>query len=303
MLTTFKKYKGKKNRNAKTFTSFEERWYNDKYWKRMFGDIVSSLIRRVVGLRDEDINELCDTFAKLFGIHLDHQLKYFNKKDPCSQLQQTSIFNFVVEAIKCRVVTGFKHEQGNIPGYQNKLKQKLVLRYNLGTEHKSAKDVLKMKEMKCFILELKSRGFYSQAKESKAHWEALWNTLEFLVWKYFRILLVDLVYWTKKEYVAAAPKMRGCRIPNTVIMNLLKKFGVKCPGCGCDFMNLIPAHMSGIHMNHRKKKIIDPSEAVGKHPDVFIKEMKEGDCDPLCCFDHGEYTAWENGCIGKAAWM
>ncbi len=92
-------------------------------------------------------------------------------------------------------------------------------------------------------------------------------------------------------------------MPNTIIMNIMKKYGVKCPGCGCSFMNLIPAHMSGIHMNHRKKKTMNPSRALDGNVDVFVKEMKDGDCDPLCCFCHGEYTAWEHGYIDKATWM
>src|SRR5210317_2053548 len=84
MLTGFKKRKGKKKSNNKTYQTFNDRWNNGN-WKHMFGDIVFSLIKRVVGLRDKDINELCDTFAKLFGIHLDHQVDYFNKRDACSQ--------------------------------------------------------------------------------------------------------------------------------------------------------------------------------------------------------------------------
>lgn len=151
-------------------------------------------------------------------------------------------------------------------------------------KHRSVKEALNIREVQLLILELKSRGAYWTGKDAKISWE----TLEFLVWKYFRIILSDLVYWTKKDFETKCRSTRGRIIPNTIVVNILKKLGVKCPyvKCGEDFSNRIPAHMSGIHMDHRDEKDKEIGRAMGYYIDVLIDELVNGDCDPTCCFCH-----------------
>ena len=64
----------------------------------------------------------------------------------------------LLESIKCRLACAFCHEFGNVPGYEEKLKQVSQLQYNFGSQHRTAAEGLGIKEMALFIPEIKSRG-------------------------------------------------------------------------------------------------------------------------------------------------
>ena len=119
-----------------------------------------------------------------------------------------------------------------------------------------------------------------------------WDTLEFLVWKYFRVILTDLIHFTRDDWVmdnkrnVSTDRVKRGKIVNFTIMNIIKKLGVKCCDCDEDFMNKIPVRMSGIHMDHRGNKNFGPGETVGMNVDIMIAELKNGDCDPTCIFCH-----------------
>ena len=132
------------------------------------------------------------------------------------------------------------------------------------------------------------------------------NTRGF-IWRYFKIVLSDLTYWTSEDWVMKdATKSEGKKrgsCTNMIIVNLLKKLGVKCPGCSEDFMNKKAAEMSGVHMDHRGKKRKNIGTCIVFNTDILIEELKRGECVPTCAFCHGEITAWEEGRETLPSWM
>ena len=307
-LTSFPKTKGRrgKRRGNKTYENFQDRWDNDNNWCEMFGDIVIGIEKRLCEECFRKCGHKVSDHAKsshLYAFHLDHMLKFWKKVDGCSQLKW-NIAAMLLESIKCRLACAFCHEFGNIPGYEEKLKQVTQLQYDFGSQHRTAAEGLGVKEMALFIPECKSRGINFTGKDAKVSW----RTLEVLVWRYFKIALSDLTYWTSKDWIMKhATKTegikRGRRIPNTIIVNLLKKLGVKCPGCSEDFMNKKAAEMSGVHMDHRGKKRKGIGECINFSTDILIEELKRGECVPTCAFCHGEITAWEEGRETLPSWM
>ena len=271
----------------------------------MFGDIVMGIEKRLCdecfrkcGYKVSDHTKS----SHLCAFHLDHMLKFWKKVDQCSNLKD-DMAAMLLESIKCRLACAFCHEFGNISDYEEKIKQVCQLQYNFGNQHHTASEGLGIKEMALFVPECKSRGVFSKGRDAKVSW----RTLEVLVWRYFKVILTDLVYWTSKDWIEKGAtdteKNRRGRYSNTLIVNLLKKLGVKCPGCAEDFMNKTAAMMTGIHMDHRGKKRKGISDCIPFNIDILIEELKRGECVPTCVFCHGEITAWEEGKETRPSWM
>ena len=308
-LTSFPNTKGRRGKRRgrkRTYENFQDRWKKDGDWRDMFGDIVIGIEKRLCEECFRKCGHNVSDHAKsshLYAFHFDHMLKYWKKVEACSSLKR-DIAAMLLESIKCRLACAFCHEQGNVPGYEEKLKQVCQLQYNFGNQHRTAAEGLGIKEMALFVPEIKSRGVLWKGKDAKVSW----RTLEVLVWRYFKVILTDLVYWTSDDWIMkgatdAERQKRGRIIPNTIIVNLLKKLGVECPGCSEDFVNKTAAMMTGIHMDHRGKKRKGICECVQLNIDILIDELKRGECDPTCAFCHGEITAWEEGRETEPSWV
>lgn len=273
-------------RRIKKYNSFLERWEVNP--SLCLGAIVYAIMRRLCkecNFCPKKINDYMSSF-QLYGWHGDHILSYWKKiKNPSDFAQKGWISDLICECIKCRLVCGFCHENGKIKDYERKLNSVNRLRYNSErTKYRSAREVMNLKEMKLFILELKARRAFWKGQDAYITWE----TLEFLVWKYFRIILGDVSYNTAEEF--KNERLRRSYLVNKVIMNVTKKLGVKCSQCPMCIMNLNPAQTSGVHMDHRSTKTLNPSRAMDFNVDIFIQELVNGDCHPTCCFCHGKVT-------------
>ena len=307
-LTSCPKTKGRrgKRRGNKTYENFQDRWKKDGDWRDMFGDIVIGIEKRLCEECFRKCGHKVSDHAKssrLYAFHLDHMLKYWKKVNTCKKLRY-DMAAMLLESIKCRLACAFCHEFGNVPNYEEKINQVCQLQYNFGSKHRTAAEGLGIKEMALFIPEIKSRGVFSKGSDAKVSW----RTLEVLVWRYFKVILTDLVYWTIEDWIMKSATdgkrtLRGRIIPNTVIVNLLKKLGVECPGCSEDFVNKTAAMMSGIHMDHRGKKGKGISSLMSRNIDILIEELKRGECVPTCAFCHGEITAWEEGRETQPSWV
>ena len=288
-------------KKAKTFDTHQELWdycyASDANKKRriLFGQLIYAIVRRlcedcyVPGCNKKVSNY--KLIAQLYGWHGDHQKNYW-KKVECPSNLYNNIGLLLIECIKCRLSCAFCHENGKIFNYEMKLQYKCQLHYEFGDEHRSAKDVLESREMRLFILELKAR---------KAFWTGKiiymsWNTIKCLVWKFFGIVLADVSQHTEKDYYDKENRYNinnRRNIINDAIMNIIKKLGVKCPGCedvecGDEFGKYNPVRLSGVHMDHTSGiKHYTPSSLRRCNIDKMIKELKEGECSPTCCFCHG----------------
>ena len=283
--TRGKKTHGGGKRKVKEYESYEDRW--ESHPDTCFSQVLSAIVRRLCiecSVCKRKINDYLSSGA-LFGWHGDHKLRYWKKIcNPSKFATKGYVRRLLMEYLKCCLVCGFCHENGKIKNYEEKLEYECRLDYDFGLDHRSARQVLQLREFQLFILELKARDAYFVGDQPKMSWE----TMEYLVWNYFGIILQDVSYCTSDEY-HSGDRHRARKV-NTVVMNIMKKLGVKCGHCGRDFIKHNPARMSGVHMDHRGKKRHGPSEAVGMHIDIFIEEMKVGDCDPSCCFCHGDVT-------------
>lgn len=285
------------NRNRKIRETYKEQWESNP--NAYFGNAVYAIVRRLVGecyycLRKV---EKYRSASELGGWHGDHMLSYWKKIVICSDLAaQGKISELLIECIKCRLACGFCHDQHHIEDYDEKMKHISQLRYDFSmngrVRHRSARESLKLKELRLFILELKMRRAFWTGQNAYM----TWDTLEFLVWKYFRVILTDLIHFTRDDWLMdtkgneSSDRRTRRRIVNFTIMNIIKKLGVKCCDCDEDFMNKIPITMSGIHMDHRGKKNFGPSETINKNVDIMIAELTNGNCDPTCIFCHGYVT-------------
>jgi len=289
-----KKKHGK--RKKKICETYKEQWESNR--NAYFGNAVYAIVRRLVGECYYCLRKIGKyrSASELGGWHCDHMLSYWKKIVSCSRLAaQGKISELLIECIKCRLACGFCHDVHNIEDYDEKLKHISQLSYDFSmngrVRHRSARESLKLKELRLFILELKMRRAFWTGQNAYM----TWDTLEFLVWKYFRVILTDLIHFTRDDWVMGEDTgnvngKKRRKIVNFAIMNIIKKLGVKCCGCDEDFMNRIPVAMSGIHMDHRGNKNFSPSDTVGMNVDIMIAELKNGNCDPTCIFCHGYVT-------------
>ena len=69
----------------------------------------------------------------------------------------------------------------------------------------------------------------------------------------------------------------------------------KCanPECGEDFTNMNAISRMGVHWNHRDLKVLHPSDAAAKGIDVWVIELKRGDCDLTCGCCHGKVNKFQ----------
>jgi hypothetical protein len=287
------KVKGKKkkihrkrgsSRKVKQYSTYYERWDDDP--KLCFGQMIFSIVRRLCEKCYGCLRKISDykLFSQLYGWHGDHQLKYWKKVNKPSQLY-TNIELLLIECIKCRLACAFCHENGNISNYETKLQYSCQLQYNFGDKHRTASDVLESREMRLFILELKARKAFWTGK----YYYMSWKTFQCLVWKFFGIVLADVSHNTEEDYYDKEAKLcRKRKIINDAIMNIIKKLGAKCPECGDKFGGYNPVRLSGVHMDHTSGiKNFNPTYLRKLDIDKMIKELKEGDYSPTCCFCHG----------------
>jgi len=295
-----KKTHGK--RNKKIRKTYKEQWESKP--SLYFGNAVYAIVRRLVGECYYCLRKIGKyrSASELAGWHGDHMLSYWKKIVACSQLaRQGKISELLIECIKCRLVCGFCHDQHNIEEYDEKMKHSSQLSYDFSmngrVKHRSARKSLELKEVRLFILELKMRRAFWTGQNAYM----TWDTLEFLVWKYFRVILTNLIHFTRDDWIMdrnlestdrheSTDRKNRRKIVNFTIMNIIKKLGVKCCGCDEDFMNRIPVTMSGIHMDHRGNKNFKPSDTIKRSVDIMIAELKNGNCDPTCIFCHGYVT-------------
>lgn len=312
MLTSYKKHRGRRGKGGKKspiFTSFHDRWNDDKEWMKILCDIESNLIRRIYNhcFREECTHKASshEKSSRIsYGLHFDHQ----KNKGQWQKLRSVSKFKnkydiegMMIEEMKCRIVCGYDHEMGQgTDGYEEKLSMRKTHRYQLSyqEERRTIKRILDYKEMKCLLIELKSRRAFSSTELYVS-----WKTLHVLFWKYARVDFSALVNCTEDEFDTDW-KVRWRNVLGAYI-NLIKKLAVKCPGCGAEFTNLVGVQLSGVHMDHRGKKRMGISDAVGdrKCIDIILEELINGYCIPTCTFCHGEITAWENGREDKPDFM
>jgi len=284
-----KKIHGRRNRKIRK--TYKRQWESKP--SRYFGNAVYAIVRRLCEECYYCLRKIgkYQSASELGGWHGDHMKKYWKKIIGCSQLaSQGKISELLIECIKCRLVCGFCHDQHNTAEYDEKMNHSSQLSYDFSmngrVKHRSARESLMLKEVRLFILELKMRRAFWTGQNAYV----TWDTLEFLVWKFFRVILTDLIHFTRDDWVMKdadnrtdGPKRRT--IVNFIIMNIIKKLGVKC-GCDEDIMNKIPVTMSGIHMDHQGNKNYDPSQTIKRNVDIMIAELKNGNCDPKCIFCH-----------------
>ena len=146
MLTSYKKFKGRRGKGGKKaliYKSFNHRWKEDVNWDKMLGllgDIQNNIVRC---LYDRCFREECSHMASShdkssrigYGLHFDHQKEKgrWRKVQEVSKLKSVNrnVEQMTLEMIKCRMACAFDHEFGpGTDGYEEKLKMKLTHRYD-----------------------------------------------------------------------------------------------------------------------------------------------------------------------------
>ena len=207
----------------------------------------------------------------------------------------SSVRDNILEGLKCRMVTFDSHMLGSkhTEDYDNWLATRPRLVYGdvLGTEHRTIKQILELREMQVFLLSGKAIGGFNGY--------ATFESLEVLVWNVFQIDPWSVFAFTKEEYNdksqgTSQSRIRRLRYWNKTFTQLLIKLAVRCPGmngkCEECFLNRHPATRSGVHHHHQNKRSdhgLDKfAYAECLYIDSYIDQLIKGDGDGLCAGCH-----------------
>ena len=156
-----------------------------------------------------------------------------------------------------------------------------------GTEHRSVIEVLKLKEVRSLILDLRSRGAFDQTTELPC----TWALIEYSVWFHLRLDLEGLTHYRELQWTKWI-KCNRRRIAIRTIASVIKILSVKCPNPSCDeyFIEIFGILLSGVHFNHRLLKTKEMGQASNEGIDIFLDECEKGDVECDCAMCHGMVT-------------
>ena len=94
-------------------------------------------------------------------------------------------------------VCTFCHEHGRIPNFNELLQYKHQLKYDFGSKHHSAREILASREVRSLILDLRSRGAFGMTVALPCSWQ----TLQVVLWNHFRIALEDATHYREEQWI------------------------------------------------------------------------------------------------------
>ena len=156
-----------------------------------------------------------------------------------------------------------------------------------GDVPRSVIEVLKLKEVRSLILDLRSRGAFDHTTELPC----TWALIEYSVWFHLRLDLEGLTHYRELQWTKWKKKHRN-QITTRTIASVIKILSVKCPNPFCKeyFIEIFGVLLSGVHFNHRLLKTKGLSEAANVGIDSFLDECEKGDVECDCAKCHGMVT-------------
>ena len=162
-----------------------------------------------------------------------------------------------------------------------------------GTVHRTCTDILELKEMKSFILDLECMGAFEKGRELPCSWASLRNS----TWFHFRLELHGITHYREKQWKTWPDGVRH-QIAKRIVGGVLKILSVRCPNpqCAERFALIVGILLSGIHFNHRGVKSINYGKVIHKKGfEPFRTELVKGDGDCICAFCHGKVNQCQKG--------
>ena len=156
-----------------------------------------------------------------------------------------------------------------------------------GDVPRSVREVLKLKEVRSLILDLRSRGVFDQTAELPC----TWALIEYSVWFHLRLDLEGLTQYRELQWMNWTGGHRH-QLATRTIASAIKILSVKCPNPRCKeyFIEIFGILLSGVHFNHRLLKTKEMSQAVKSGIDTFVDECENGDVECDCALCHGKVT-------------
>ena len=153
-----------------------------------------------------------------------------------------------------------------------------------GDVPRSVREVLKLKEVRSLILDLRSRGAFDHTTELPC----TWALIEYSVWFHLRLDLEGLTHYRELQWTKWKKKHRN-QITTRTIASVIKILSVKCPNPFCDeyFIEIFGILLSGVHFNHRLLKTKEMGQATQRGIDSFVDECVNGDVECDCAKCHG----------------
>ena len=201
--------------------------------------------------------------------------------------------------------------------YYEQLAQQNVLKYSreiYGNEHRTATEVMNIKEVASLELDLEVRGAFSNGKDAD---KITYETFQVAVWMHLRIHLPDLRNKESRKTSTSFHTLRTGLWCVKMFREIVKMLSIKDPDPNSKecFLNLTPTTRSGVEFNHMKpsSKLKGPAELFTYTTLIrFKKEAKEGKLDANSTGTHGMVTAsqlgqelekptWYKGKWGKCA--
>jgi len=154
-----------------------------------------------------------------------------------------------------------------------------------GEDSRTIREVLQLKELRSFILDLKGVDAFGKTTDIPCSWEYI----KLSVWFHFHLDLETITHYRENNWKEWGKSNRH-QIAVRIVANIIKILSVKCPNPDCDeyFIKIAGIMLSGIQINHRGLNSIAPSNATYKGIDCFITEIIKGDCECVCGQDHGK---------------